>query len=274
MLPVIAMATPVSASFLPAPESVIVFADEVSSIFGPLAMPRHCEFVTPYIRDHGVWEPEESLALQSLIRPGMTVLDIGAHAGFHTVLAAHAVGRHGHVVSFEPSPENYALLRHNAKTLDLPQVIAINAAAWRATEPGVLVLSTNNSGDNRVIPMADSDHVEQVEIERVAIDDVLVADAQVDVVKIDVQGVERDAISGMERTIQRCRPAMLVEFSPEDIVTAGGYPEDVLSYYMELGYSLRPLGGVGFPIIPDPSALIEDALSRPGRYSNLLLLPA
>ncbi len=61
----------------------------------------------------GIFETAETDFVQKFIRPGMTVLDIGAHHGFYTLLASARVGKHGRVIAFEPSPrERIRLERH------------------------------------------------------------------------------------------------------------------------------------------------------------------
>lgn len=50
-----------------------------------------------------------------LVREGMIVVDIGAHMGYYTLLAARAVGDKGKVFAFEPEPSNYALLVKNIR---------------------------------------------------------------------------------------------------------------------------------------------------------------
>ena len=50
-----------------------------------------------------------------IIRPGMTVVDIGAHIGYYTCQFSRLVGPDGGVVSFEPHPRNYELLERNTR---------------------------------------------------------------------------------------------------------------------------------------------------------------
>ena len=58
----------------------------------------------------GVWEPEVTSVILSIIGRGMTFVDVGANNGYYTLLAAEKVGTEGHVYSFEPFPGNYARL--------------------------------------------------------------------------------------------------------------------------------------------------------------------
>src|SRR3712207_2733331 len=56
----------------------------------------------------GTSEPDLQDAFRRTIQVGMTVYDLGASVGFHSVLAARLVGESGFVYSFEPMSENVA----------------------------------------------------------------------------------------------------------------------------------------------------------------------
>ena len=53
--------------------------------------------------------------LKKIIKPGMTVLDIGANIGFYSKLFSKLVGAEGRVYSFEPEEENFEYLKKNTK---------------------------------------------------------------------------------------------------------------------------------------------------------------
>jgi FkbM family methyltransferase len=57
------------------------------------------------------YEPETTRFILSALSPGDTFLDVGAHHGYYTVLAASAVGDYGRVVAFEPMPSARDALR-------------------------------------------------------------------------------------------------------------------------------------------------------------------
>src|SRR5271154_1923841 len=62
----------------------------------------------------GEFEPGEIAFVTRLLKPGMTVLDVGAHHGLYTLLASKRVGPEGKVFAFEPATrERTALLQHS-----------------------------------------------------------------------------------------------------------------------------------------------------------------
>ncbi len=61
----------------------------------------------------GAHEPGTTALFKKLVKEGMTVVDIGAHIGYFSLLAASLVREKGSVFAFEPEPRNYALLVRN-----------------------------------------------------------------------------------------------------------------------------------------------------------------
>ena len=61
------------------------------------------------------YEPETVATFQALVQPGMTVVDIGANLGHHTLILADLVGKTGSVHAFEPHPETFEQLVANTR---------------------------------------------------------------------------------------------------------------------------------------------------------------
>jgi len=79
-----------------------------------------------------LYESETSNFIGSILQPGDTFIDIGAHVGYFSMLASQLVGPTGAVFSFEPEVGNYAhLLDHieaNAATNVRPLHMAVGAS--------------------------------------------------------------------------------------------------------------------------------------------------
>ena len=61
----------------------------------------------------GRFEASTVAALRRYVKPGATVLDIGANIGSHTLQLARLVGPSGRVLSFEPTDFAFGKLRKN-----------------------------------------------------------------------------------------------------------------------------------------------------------------
>src|SRR5262249_37599273 len=86
----------------------------------------------------GRYEPQETALLPNFLAPGMSFVDVGAHWGYHSLLAAHLVGPTGRVLSLEPDPRCFAALQDNLNVNALQQVKAFRVAAADAVGRGVL----------------------------------------------------------------------------------------------------------------------------------------
>jgi FkbM family methyltransferase len=63
--------------------------------------------------DERPYEQETVRVLESVLKPGDTFIDVGAHVGYFSVIAAALVGRHGRVWALEPDPLNFKALVEN-----------------------------------------------------------------------------------------------------------------------------------------------------------------
>ncbi len=174
---------------------------------------------------NGFEEPELSF-VERLLRPGMTVLDIGAHHGLYTLLASKSVGRCGSVIAFEPSPRERARL---AKHLRLNRCNNVSiepcAVGDRSCETNLYQVDGFRDWGNSLRPPAISEPVRKVCVQVRTLDDVLEERGieKVDFIKLDAEGGELDVLKGATKLLQSgSRPVILAEV--EDVRThAWGY---------------------------------------------------
>lgn len=173
----------------------------------------------PCLRHHALWEPAETLALLRMLQPGMTVVDVGAHVGYYSVLCAQRVGRAGRVIAFEPEAQNRRLLHANLLLNDCANVAVHASAVDAAAGSARLFLSDSNRGDHRLHAVAGR---RSVAVDTVSLDAAL-AGLALDFVKIDTQGAEPRVLHGMAGLIasQRERLGMMLEFAPGLLSRAG-----------------------------------------------------
>lgn len=185
----------------------------------------------------GVYEPEETLLVNRLVRPGMTIVDIGANIGYYTVLFSLRSGPGGKVLAFEPAPPIFDLLKDNIACNSLENVVVINKAL--ADKPGRLpfTLCEDNFGANR-LGASDGVLSREVSVEVVRLDDVLQADGiKPDLIKMDVEGAEYLATLGMRQTLID-NPSIMVmtELLAENLRRFNTTPAELLNVYRDLGF--------------------------------------
>lgn len=220
-------------------------------------------------------EPEEADLLGRLFAPGMTVLDVGANIGLHTVEAAVRVHPGGRVVAFEPDPVNRALLEENCARNGCDNVTVVASAVGDAVGQLTLYRSAVNYGDHRIYNGADDDRYNADRPRTTLTVPVTTVDAyvrahglRVDFVKSDIQGAEARLWRGMRQTVAG-RPDLrvLMEFWPYGIRGCGDDPVALLDEIAGAGFGLYVLDG-GSLRRRAPGALLA---SLPGEhFTNVL----
>lgn len=180
----------------------------------------------------GTYEVDKLRQMASLLRPGGVFYDIGAQAGYHTLLAANHVGRHGLVYAFEPLPRNQNYLRRNLEMNGIRNARLVPAAVSdRDGElcfdpgPGFMAGHLSQEGNGIRVQSISLDHWVETENARPP-----------DLIKIDVEGAELSVLAGAERLIERHRPAILIDTHDFLGPKHAGLHEQCLERLRTLGY--------------------------------------
>lgn len=170
-------------------------------------------FIDKHIFLYGVYEPFMLDIIKAHLKPGMTFVDIGANIGQHTMYAAMLVGKHGSVHSFEPIPKIYNQLISSKEANNLSdRVHANNSALGNRTENLKLYVSENIGGSSLV---NQEESKEEIDVSVVYGDDALLHLPSAHMIKIDVEGYELEVLEGIEKSLLKHRPIILIEYSGE-----------------------------------------------------------
>jgi len=224
-----------------------------------------------YVAVHGYWEKMETEAVRAHVRPGMRVLDIGAHTGYYTILFSNLVGERGRVIAFEPEPASFLTLQRNIEGLRYHNVELVNKAVWDATGEVGLNINRDDSLDHSIVVARDG--MSSVTVDAIAVDD-YVGDATFDVIKMDIQGGEGRAMRGMQRTLARHLPEVIVtELWPSALEKASTPASRLFQELLDLGYDIYVIDEDRKCIEPTTwSTLYEQSRGKDWVFFNLLCL--
>jgi FkbM family methyltransferase len=198
------------------------------------------------------YEPEMQKALRDLLKPGMTVYDVGANVGYVSLLLAKNVGQNGRVFSFEALPSNVKRLTHNIELNGMQQRISINhfAVTAKSGEVKFFVHASNGMGKAAGSAGRNEKYVDEISVPGISLDEFVYdrGHAAPQAVKMDIEGGEVMALPGMVRVLKEARPIMLMELHGPESARAAW--ETLTS----AGYTLCEMKP-GYPRVPSLDAL-------------------
>src|ERR1700693_2919119 len=153
------------------------------------------------------FEHEVVLAIEELCQPGMTVFDIGANIGAHTLRFAKTVGPAGKVFAVEPTEYAYGKLVRNLSLNSFQNTTVFQIAlADLSIKQQMINFRSSWRTDRKKIEMKNL-----VDFER--LDDWCQKHSveKVDLIKTDVDGNEFPILEGGKKIIERCHPVFLME---------------------------------------------------------------
>lgn len=207
--------------------------------------------LTPTILLTGCWEPAITAYYRRILKPGMTVVDVGSHMGYYSVLGGSSVGNTGKVHAFEANPIIFETLFKNIFVNGLISSVTINNNAVysysRKLEFSTLSRAT---GGNSLVEFTEEykttyqENINKILIDSISLDEYFRKQPsyKVDVVKIDAEGSEPYIFKGMEKVLEE-NPKIVIfcEFNPGLIRGCGNEPVEFLKDLKRYGFSLNKI---------------------------------
>jgi FkbM family methyltransferase len=183
----------------------------------------------------GIYEMPIQECLVRELKPGNVFYDIGANAGFFSVLAARQVGEKGRVYACEPLPENADTIQSQFDLNGLFQCTLVRAAV--SEREGKVAFARGADTSTAHMAGGEGNQGASFEVESITIDAFAERNARPDFVKIDVEGAELLVLRGATGVLLRgCRPLFLIEFHGDDLA------RECMAFLRTYGYRILGLG--------------------------------
>ncbi|MEX0944418.1 MAG: FkbM family methyltransferase, partial [Balneolaceae bacterium] len=152
------------------------------------------------------WYEAELSFIKNFVKPGMTILDIGAGFGVYTLPIAKKIGNSGSVYSFEPSPMLNRYLEKSIKINGFNQIELINLAVTDQVGKQQFEADSQNPENGQLNPEG------EVEVMTTTLDAwwQLNGLPNIDLIKIDVNGMELNVLKGAENLLSKNSPFLLI----------------------------------------------------------------
>ncbi|TWD58217.1 FkbM family methyltransferase [Agrobacterium vitis] len=194
-------------------EYILTGRDTITSVngrYGQIFFPQSDDIIANSLREYGEWAQCEIDVLLRFIARGDVVLDGGACFGTHSRAFSSKVGSAGKVLSFEPSPNNFPILKRNASVAKSGNInifqLALGAAEGSAIS---FEVDSENLGASKV-RVLDAEVADQQSLVQVTTIDALNLE-RLDFIKLDLEGEELSALTGATQTLKRLRPIVFTE---------------------------------------------------------------
>ena len=223
------------------------------------------EVVSAQIRRFGYFEENVAFFIINNCSNGDTVIDIGSHFGFFSLLMSEIVGDNGSVHCFEPTPSTFSILNKNIKGI---KNIVINKKAIldkniqiELNDYGVSSSAFNSINKARLKNRKKELVINKIKVEAIKLDDyVIFNNLRPSLIKIDAESSEYEVLMGMDFILKEIKPDLCVELG--DFGIEGVLPsKEIINLLMEkYGYSVFEM---------DNSKLNPHILKEKYKYINL-----
>ena len=221
------------------------------------------------------WGLELLELFERYVRPGDTVLDVGAQIGFYSVHLGEMVTASGRVYSFEPDPCALEYLRAS---------LTASRMDWVRAEPFALS-AREGKIDFNVSPVVgwstavSNSHL--TGLQRICVPtfrlDALVENGKIlgkiRLAKIDVEGFELEVLCGMRRVLRKARPILIMEVNRPMLEFQGTTPLEVFEFLTSFRYAIYKIQvnkrwGKTRPLVTLPLWNPEDFSEQPAQHGH------
>ena len=189
--------------------------------------------ITKALRETGQWEEGVALAIERHLEPGWTFLDVGAHIGYFSTLAAAKGAR---VIGIEADGKFAAMARQNLRRNQLDgAVLEIAVSDWDGF--GALRADYRFEGNPGAQYLTESPH----EIPVLTLEAAL-GDIRPEFIKVDIEGLEYRALKAAPDILAHAR-VVVVEVGREMCERYGGEMSDIVNLLGEHGFGVTFIDG-------------------------------
>lgn len=171
------------------------------------------------------YEPFSSDIVRFLLKPDSIFVDIGAYYGYYSLLAYQSQ-KNIKIIAFEPSKENFDILKKNLLLNKVKDFEIYNIAI--SNREGISQFNLTEASDCAGFYKHHLSETRKKINVQIIPGDKIIGNRLVDFIKIDVEGHEITVLEGLYETLKNENLILLIEFNPTLLEAAGHRPEELL----------------------------------------------
>jgi FkbM family methyltransferase len=212
-----------------------------------MLVPSNDTIVGRSVSHTGTYDETEKNILLQLVKPGDTVIEVGANIGSYSVYLAERIGEEGVLIALEPFRLLHQILNANIALNGIGNVFTLNMGLCDGPARTVIADGPNlnrldNYGASSLVDDSRKtwflvDPVKE-KVRMAPLDSLDLDINKLDFVKIDAESMEYEVLRGGKETIRKFKPVLYVENSLPDDATEQTFEDFV---YKEFQYKcIRP----------------------------------
>ncbi|MEO8149871.1 MAG: FkbM family methyltransferase [Bacteroidia bacterium] len=183
---------------------------------------------------------EDKNALYQLVKPGMTIIDVGVNFGETLLNFSKFTGSNGQVYGFEPMPYIYQKCLHNISLNQFKNITLENLALSDQTEKLIINDPMNGNSGGTFVSRNPNPNPGKITINALTLDQ-YVSQHQIKnmhLIKIDVEGFETNVLRGAMQTLTNFKPILYIELSDQNLKRAGSSSIELIKLLQQHQYDI------------------------------------
>lgn len=167
-------------------------------------------------------------------------IDVGANIGKYTMYLARKLGKVGKVISIEPEPSNFSVLKKNISLNKLDNVKAFNYACFSKNTSLDFFVEKEGGGLHSIYKK--DHHLKKMTVKAKTLDQIVreAKVTRVDLIKIDTEGAELQVILGAKQILKKFKPAIVLESTEEENFNK------IRKILLKAKYKIEPIEGLDY----------------------------
>lgn len=232
-------------NILSKPKFSMPLSSSIDVLAGQIAYNRHGGYMTPIsskqrpavqkILNGEVFEPETINFIVKNCGKG-DVIHAGTFFGDFLPGISNSLSKRSLLWAFEPNTESFRCAEITSLINNLKNIKLFNTGLGQIKSRTKMLVESdsgyNLGGASKILK--EPEVGKAIEVEIVLIDDIIPKDRMVSIIQLDVEGYEKEALTGAIKTINRCKPILILEDN-DNVFQTDWFVENILS----LGYELN-----------------------------------
>ena len=190
------------------------------------------------ILNFGKYENEDAAMVYALIKPGATILDIGANLGWYSLHFSKLVQGNGVIHAFEPIPDTYKKCKANIELNHFTNIRLNNFALSDSNGEIEFYYNPASTGSSSMKNLLELENTQLIKSKIQKLDDYVTENKLVpDFIKCDVEGAELLVFKGALEVLQQYKPIVFTEMLRKWSAKYNYHPNDIIQLFTDKEYN-------------------------------------